>query len=305
MTLTDEIQEAKPVLSSADRAFFDENGYVVVSNAVPPQNLQAVVDAIFNFLGMNPDNPSDWYRAPLSPGGMIEMYQHQALWDNRQHPRVYQAFREILGTHKLWVSFDRANIKPPQNPARPEYDHKGFTHWDLDTSKLDQVGFGVQGVLCLTDTPPERGGFQCVPGFHKKGLLEDWIAAQPPGRNPHAPDLSRLPAGLKLTPIAAQAGDLIIWNRRLAHGNGHNTSDKPRLAQYITMFAPAAPVTGNVVPEGLESNRQDRIRRWRDRLPPDAKWAPGDPRGWEQTYGKTAELTPLGRKLLGLDAWED
>jgi hypothetical protein len=28
---------------------------------------------------------------------------------------------------------------------------------------------------------------------------------------------------------------------------------------------------------------------------------PGDPRGWEQTKYGTAELSPLGRKLLGLD----
>lgn len=292
-----------PVLSPADRAFFDENGYVVVHDAVPPENLQAVVNAIFDFLGMDPGNPGDWYRPPLSPGGMIELYQHQALWNNRQHPRVYQAFSEILGTPELWVSFDRANIKPPQHPDHPPYDHKGFTHWDIDTSKLDALPFGVQGVLCLTDTPPDRGGFQCVPGFHKKPLLENWIAEQPAGRNPNAPDLSRLPPGMKVVPVDARAGDLIIWDRRLAHGNGHNVSSQPRLAQYITMFAPVSPVTGNVAASELEQRRQDRIRRWRDRLPPDAAWAPGDPRHWEQEHGKTAELTPLGRKLLGLDSW--
>ena len=32
---------------------------------------------------------------------------------------------------------------------------------------------------------------------------------------------------------------------------------------------------------------------------------PGDPRRIEEQYGKTAELTPLGRKLLGLDRWEE
>jgi hypothetical protein len=55
----------------------------------------------------------------------------------------------------------------------------------------------------------------------------------------------------------------------------------------------------------MEANRQDRVRRWRERLPPDAAWALGDPRGWEQAHGKTAELTPLGRKLLGLDLWDE
>ena len=41
---------------------------------------------------------------------MVEIYQHQALWDNRQYPRVHQAFSEIWETEKLWVSFDRASV---------------------------------------------------------------------------------------------------------------------------------------------------------------------------------------------------
>ena len=54
----------------------------------------------------------------------------------------------------------------------------------------------------------------------------------------------------------------------------------------------------------FEERREQRIRMWRDRLSPPGKAFPGDPRGWEQKYGKTAALTPLGRKLLGLDLWE-
>ena len=86
----------------------------------------------------------------------------------------------------------------------------------------------------------------------------------------------------------------------LAHGNGHNTSGRPRLAQYITMFpAPAVPLS-----EKAEQQRQDRIHRWRNRLPPPGDPFPGDPRQKEELHGSTAELTPLGRKLLGLDLWQ-
>jgi ectoine hydroxylase-related dioxygenase (phytanoyl-CoA dioxygenase family) len=114
------------------------------------------------------------------------------------------------------------------------------------------------------------------------------------------PDLSRLPEGYEVTPIPGKAGDLLIWNRRLAHGNGRNTSDRPRLAQYISMSpAPAPPLS-----EEAEARRQERIAMWRDRLPPKGKAFPGDPRRKEELFGQTAELTPLGRKLLGIDLWE-
>jgi hypothetical protein len=56
--------------------------------------------------------------------------------------------------------------------------------------------------------------------------------------------------------------------------------------------------------EDFEMRREDRIYRWRSRLNPSADWSPGDPRRYEELHGTTAELTPLGEKLLGLTAWE-
>lgn len=103
-----------PILSAEDRAFFQHNGYVIIPKAVPLPNLESVIAALWAFLGMDPGRPDDWCRPPLPTNGMVELYQHQALWDNRQHPRVHQAFAEILGTERLWVSFDRVNLKPPR-----------------------------------------------------------------------------------------------------------------------------------------------------------------------------------------------
>jgi len=281
-----------PILSAEDHRFFTENGYVVVPNAVPQKNLDAVIAAIWEFTGLDPNDPNDWYRPPLATNGMIEMYQHQALWDNRQHPRLYQAFADILGTEKLWASMDRASMKPPMDPRFPHYEDRGFVHWDLDTAQPLPTRLGVQGVLALADTDENMGGFCCIPGFHRN--LAEWIAQQPTDRNPRAPDLSRLPPGFKVTPIPMKAGDLVIWNRMLAHGNGRNEGTRPRLAQYISMH-PA---------RDDEEMRQDRIACWRDKHAP-SYWEKDIPealRGRERG-DPPAELTPLGRKLLGLDLW--
>src|SRR5215213_4918350 len=86
------------ILSAADHAFFRHNGYVVVPGAVPSENLSAAVDAIWEFLGVDRNDPSSWYRPPLQRGGLVELYQHQAFWDNRQHPRVHKVFAELHGT---------------------------------------------------------------------------------------------------------------------------------------------------------------------------------------------------------------
>ena len=284
------------VLSEQDHKFWQENGYVIIHQAVPQENLDATVETVWSFLEMDPDDPESWYKyrpytrqdlcSPISDAGMVEIYQHQALWDNRQHPRVHQAFSEILGTEKLWVSLDRANMKPPDRADRPEWGHKGMVHWDIDTSQ-DPIPFQVQGVLYLTDTDEEQGGFQCVPGFHAR--FADWVRSQPADRDPRHPDLT----GLEVKSIGGQAGDLVIWHSLLAHGNGHNRSDRPRLAQYITM-SPAQEENADL--------RAARVRAWQERraMP---KW-PGDVRDWEHQHQSPARLTALGRKLLGADSWQ-
>ena len=175
-----------------------------------------------------------------------------------------------------------------QRPNRPGFEFEGFIHWDIDTS-LDPLPFDVQGVLAINNNEPGQGGFQCVPGMPKR--IREWIATQPEDRDPYRPDLD----GLEVVPVPLKAGDLLIWNSLLPHGVSPNRSTRPRIAQYISM-SPAQ--------EENEQARQWRIRSWLHRLAPEGEAFPGDPRQWEQGHGDTAALTPLGRKLLGLDSWD-
>ena len=82
------------VLSKEDWTFWVENVYVVVHNAVPQENLDATGDSIWTFLDIDREDREQWYRhkpytresygsAPIAAGGIVEIYQHQALWDNR------------------------------------------------------------------------------------------------------------------------------------------------------------------------------------------------------------------------------
>ena len=290
------------VLTENDHAFFKENGYVVVKQAVPKENCTRVVEAMWAFLGKDPKDRESWYTPPTGMDrymfaqgiGGVEMYHHQAMWDNRQHPRLYQAFAEIWGEEKLFVSMDKVGMKPPANPKYPDLNHT-FIHWDLDTSELPSPlrrPIKLQGVLMLEDTAENQGGFQCVPSLYRD--LEEWLKRQPAERNPKRPgDLT----GYEIVKVFGEAGDLIIFDSLLAHGNGENKADRPRVAQYITMN-PASP----------EASREMYVQCWRENNghPSIKKGVPSysDPRNYEaNTYEKPAELTPLGRKLLGLDSW--
>ena len=281
------------VLSPEDWQHWITRGYVIVRQAVPPENVERLGNLLWEFDEKDPNDPSTWY-APqrrdhkmreLNGTGMLEIYNHQYLWDNRMEPRVYNAFVDIWDREDLWVAIDRANLNPPKKmPGDPN----GFIHWDADTS-LRPLPIGVQGVLSLKKQDSEVGGFQCVPDLFEH--FEEWLKTQPADRDPMHPDIT----GFKIVNIDMEAGDMLIFNSLLAHGVRPNHSrDRVRMAQYISMY-PAN--------EEDEAERQERIRLWRERDHPKRDAFPGDPREWEKHNAETARLTELGEKLLGLKSW--
>ncbi len=270
-----------PVLNSEARDFWEENGYVVIPDAVPSDLVGAAEKAVWDFLEMDADSPASWYPDPPRKSIMVEIYQHPALWATRQFPRVHQAFAEIWGTEKLWVSFDRASMSPPNVTGKFERNNLGL-HWD--TSIEVPFRFHVQGVLYLTDTAANQGAFTCVPGFHRK--IEEWLKNLPDDADPRQQDLEVLGA----VPVAGKAGELVIWHSALPHSAGINTADVPRVVQYISMSP-----TGEKNPDA----RERRINAWKNRM---AGFG-GERAEKEHELGETAYLTELGKKLLGLETW--
>lgn len=280
------------VLSEEDWQFWITNGYIVIKNAVPPEQAKATADFLWEFEEKDPDDPGTWYTAPrseikmkeLTNTGMVEVYNHQHLWNNRMTQRVYDAFADVWGTEKLWVTIDRANLN---FPIKPGFEYKGFIHWDYNP---DTKPVNVQGVIALADQTDENmGGFQCVPDLFR--TYDTWKLKQPEGWDHFKPDTT----GFELKKVKMEAGDLLIFNSLQPHGIRPNLSkDKVRIAQYISMM-PAE--------EDNEALRQWRINSWKNRIAPEGYAFPGDPRNWEQVKYDTAELNELGKKLLGLEKW--
>jgi hypothetical protein len=283
------------VLSPEDWQHWVTKGFVIVRQAVPRANVERLVETLWRFDDKDPADPATWY-APqrrdhvmkeLNGTGMLEIYNHQHLWDNRMEPRVYDAFVDIWDRTDLWVTIDRANLNPPKK-VRGSQD--GFIHWDVDTS-LRPLPIGVQGVLSLQKQDSATGGFQCVPYLFEH--FDDWVATQPEDRDPMHPDMTGLRD--RVVNVDLEPGDLMIFNSLLAHGVRPNHADgRVRMAQYISMHPADWDDT---------ADRTERVRLWRERDHPKREAFPGDPREWEKHNATTAELTPLGERLLGLTRW--
>lgn len=214
-----------PGLSAEQLAFWDEHGYVVVPDAVPPGDRDAAATAIYNFLDADPGDPDTWYGNKFGKSIWVPLLRHPAFLANRRAPRLVKAFAQLWGREDLWATVDQGGFNPPE---REDWKFPGpHVHWDI--SLAEPHCFGVQGILYLTDTPADQGAFSCIPGFHR--TLASWLAELPASEDPRQA-IRRHPG---LQPISGKAGDLILWHQSLPHGSSPNRAVKPRVVQYITL----------------------------------------------------------------------
>lgn len=220
-----EIEAMPDVLSAADLEFWEENGYVIVREAVSREQARLSEKAVWDFLQMSPENVQSWYEKPIGKGIMMNFYHHETLNLNRKSKRLKKAFAQLWKTADLWTTTDRTSFNPPETAT---YRHQGFPlHFDM--SLEPPLNFGTQGLLYLCDVAEDQGAFRCVSKFHKR--LESWLENLPENCDPRKVNLDS-----KAVNIAANAGDFIIWNQHLPHGSSPNRAEYPRIVQYLNMY---------------------------------------------------------------------
>jgi len=217
------------VLTEKELDFFEANGYLVVENVVPKTDCDKAIDVICNYIGIKRDDPETWQSDHAARQGiMVQLFQDNILEKNRQSTRLRQVFEQLYNRTDLWVTTDRVGVNPPETG---NWKFPGpHLHWDVSLQL--PIPFKLQGLLYLADTAENQGAFTLVPGFQHR--IAGWLARLPAGADPRSENLEAL--GSK--PIAANAGDFIVWLQALPHGSRPNTAAKPRFVQYIT-YEPA------------------------------------------------------------------
>lgn len=212
-------------LGAEDLAHWHTHGYVILRNAVSAEAAERAEAAVYEYLGMNRDDPESWYRESLGHSIWVPLLRHPALVANRFAPRIHKAHAQLWGREDLWVTVDQGGFNPPE---RDNWRFPGpHLHWD--TTLAEPHCFELQGILYLADVAEDQGAFSCVPGFHR--TLKQWLKSVPKGvsANDHAGRT------LAMTPIPARRGDMIIWHHLLPHGSSPNRAQRPRVVQYMSL----------------------------------------------------------------------
>lgn len=218
------IDDMEPVLDADDLAHWDEHGYVIVRQAITRAEAKAAEDLLWRVAGADPADPTTWY-GQRNNGIMVQVFQDPALEPGRRSLRGHKASAQLWGTADLWSTVDRMSFNPPERPGRG-FQGPGL-HWDVSLSL--PIPFATQGVLYFTDTSEDQGAFRLVPGFHHR--IDSWL------NDLGDTDPRSISLDAEAKPIAANAGDMIIWRQDLPHGASANRTDRPRMVQYVTMYS--------------------------------------------------------------------
>jgi len=190
------------------------------------------------------NNPETWetenWPVPNSKFLIRDFSRNPMAYRNRAHPGAYWVFSQLYQTDKVWSSIDTSGIMrgtfPENMSERKDWRVKALTlHWDgIDLRNPEHISGPAlyQGLIALVDCPEEIGGFCCVPG--SAIAYPEWLKDNTPDNNKYVPQNDPWQTQIQRFPL--RAGNLIVWDRRTAHGNFSNHSPRMRLVQFLRMI---------------------------------------------------------------------
>jgi hypothetical protein len=256
-------------------------GWMRVEGAVPVPLCERLTEVLEAEMDVPLHDQSRWHEYGGEPRDLVPIWGHQAQWDIRQQPDLHRIWATLWKTDRLSVSLDSCRFTPPWNPGFAE---PHGIHWDYNPRKAEMRMF--QGVVALTDTAANQGGFRCVPSLYQE--RDVWSRAPRPDQDGDKNWLADI-EGREIVHVPTRAGDLIIWDSRLPLGNSKNASFEPRIAFYVMM----APMDEALRQANVDSWRTGQCFAWWRNRPGYDRIEPWQP----------VALTQLGRRLLGLDDW--
>jgi ectoine hydroxylase-related dioxygenase (phytanoyl-CoA dioxygenase family) len=200
------------MLTGEQRAFFEEEGYLVIPDALTPEELTRARQAA--------DAAEKRWRADLSlPGvrrpdleqvlGILEY--HTFLSDLLEHPRVFPLVQELIGPSVMMLDHDYF-ITPPGAEIPFGW------HFDFDMPAVDHPSsrLMVKVFYVLEDIPEDGGATLVLPRSHRTPLGVEMPNSEIP---------EDLPGAVKM---ALPAGSAYLITGRTYHSAGNNRSGVTR-----------------------------------------------------------------------------
>ena len=198
------------VLTAAERARLDEDGFLPLPGILSAQQLQLIRRRLAELAAAEGDRAGIEVHQEEGTDRLADLVNKDPVFEVCfTSPRVLAAVAHVLGDFTLSSLNSRAALP-------------GSGHQRLHTDWGEPVPAGdyqvCNSIWLIDDFTPTNGPTRVVPGSHRSGRLPGQVMADP--RAPY-------PGEVKLL---GQAGTVVIFNAHLWHGGTRNTTRRPRRA---------------------------------------------------------------------------
>lgn len=208
-----QVEAAPAARGAAERlAAFERDGFVVVPDALLPDEVAELESLV--------DEAWDRHRAGVRDASFLHsfafVYEHPSFTRLVDLRTTFPLVVDVLGWNIcVYHSHLDVNAPLPTEAATGELPwHRDGGQMNEDAATVPQPRLSVKVSFWLTDvTTTDRGGLHAIPGSHLTAAVPD--------------------AGERGEQVLVPPGAAVVFDRRILHARGFNTSDVTRKALFI------------------------------------------------------------------------
>jgi len=216
--------------------FYNENGYLLVEDAVTPEQLDGLRRVTYDLIDQSRNVTESDDRFDLDDGHSADNPRLTRIklphkidpiyWDVLVNSRMTQVLNTLIGPDVL-LQTSKLNTKAPGGGQAVEW-HQDWAFYPATNDSM--LAFG----LMLEDVDQENGPLQVIPGSHKGPVLEHTMNGVFCGAvNPDDPDFHHD----KAVTLTGKAGSMTVHHVRMLHGSAPNVSDRNRFILFYECHA--------------------------------------------------------------------
>lgn len=233
------------MLTQAQKDFYAAEGYLMVENAVTPEELARLREITHDLIGESRQIAQSDDRFDLDAGHSpdnprltrikLPHRQHPFFWDLLRNSGITRVLNDLLGPDTTLLT-SKLNTKAPGGGRAVEW-HQDWAFYPHTNDDL--LAFG----LMLEDVDEANGPLMVIPGTHRGPILSHhangvFAGAIDPDDPLFQPE--------KAVVLTGKAGSMTVHHARALHGSAPNMSDRNRMILFYEIAkGDAWPILGS------------------------------------------------------------
>jgi len=226
------------VLSAEQRAFYEENGYIIIPKLVPQERLDAYARRFKELCEQPKQRPAsmtvmrDVALAKAGVSNNSELFITK-VQDFQDDPALFEYCQDpaILKYVEAWtgpriVASHTMLINKPTDPGKGSSRHP--LHQDMLYFPFRPIEKVVASWTAMERVTRENGCLIAVPGSHKTEILDHGYPDWEGGANKAYVGILGVTPDVKYVHLPMEAGDTIFFHPLLWHGSGRNQTPRFR-----------------------------------------------------------------------------